>query len=189
MVSNNRYRFFRQHAGGTVGRNAETAYHLARAEEYAADRGWRFDWEPDQDPDLSWCACADGKVSHSHEVLICTLRDSAGKVLASLGGIVDADRNYGRVIEAELASEALSTGPRRCSIQWIDLKTGEPTPDDNVAVALIQCVPHQPSASERWPVSSRPSSIYPCCAEHLSRMPKIGRCGSAWAIVDTLIAD
>jgi hypothetical protein len=40
-------------------------------------------------------------------VLCCVLKDGDGNVLASLCGITDPDSNYRRVVEAELASEAL----------------------------------------------------------------------------------
>lgn len=106
MISREAFEFFRDHGGGVVGERALGALHLARAEAYASDQRWRFEWSDDQDADLSWCECADGRVKHHHEVLWCCLRDADGKVLESLGGIVDADRAYGRVIEAELASEA-----------------------------------------------------------------------------------
>jgi hypothetical protein len=43
-----------------------------------------------------------------HEILGCIARGPDGEVLASLWGIVDADIGYRRVVEAELASEALS---------------------------------------------------------------------------------
>lgn len=42
-----------------------------------------------------------------HSVEWARLEDEDGNTLASLGGIVDADSAYRRVIEAELASEAL----------------------------------------------------------------------------------
>jgi hypothetical protein len=41
------------------------------------------------------------------EVLGAVLRDEHGHVLASLWGIADPDRNYKRVVEAELTLEAL----------------------------------------------------------------------------------
>lgn len=84
------------------------AIELAKAEEYARGLGWEFEWEPDQSPDLSWMS--DEERSQEHEVLCCRIPDPSNPKysLASLCGIVDADRNYGRVIEAELAIEALA---------------------------------------------------------------------------------
>jgi hypothetical protein len=56
-----------------------------------------------------WCARerARREPSCSHEVLWCALVDAEGAQLASLGGTIDPDRDYRRVIEAELALEAL----------------------------------------------------------------------------------
>jgi hypothetical protein len=100
------YRFFRDHAGYVVGRSAEYALQLARAEQYAQDHGWDFDWIPDPEPDLSWCdTCIDRP--HAHEIEGCILNSPEDSHLASLWGITDADQNYRRVIEAELALEAM----------------------------------------------------------------------------------
>jgi hypothetical protein len=57
-------------------------------------------------PDCGWCGPERQGACPGHEALSCTVRVD-GEVLASLGGIVDADRDYCRVIEAELASEAM----------------------------------------------------------------------------------
>jgi len=104
------WRFFFDNAGYCVGRRALGAADLARAEEYAINAGWQYRWEWDEDCAADGCRNAiscDRPGDHEHEVLWCCLRDAAGQVLASLGGIWDADRNYARVIEAELASDAL----------------------------------------------------------------------------------
>lgn len=108
-----RYRWFRGRTG-VVGRDAESALHLARAEETAERRGWAWSWETDEYPDLSWCdRCERGETRfHSHDVYTCVLTDCAGRVLSSLGGIDSPDNDYRRQIEAELASEALCEGTR-----------------------------------------------------------------------------
>lgn len=104
--------FFRKHAGyavrpGESKTRAKTrgAQALARAEAEAEARGWTVDWEHDPE---EW----QGDVERPFEVLTAVLRDADGQVLASLGGIGmtgnrKTDRDYGRVIEAELADEAL----------------------------------------------------------------------------------
>lgn len=112
------YRFFREHAGYVVGENAKGALHLAKAERAASDAGVVFLWEQDNDADWSWMDA--GEVKEPHEVECCaavlpcpqcrpeiaaTCRHTS--VLASLCGIFDADNNYRRVVEAELAMESL----------------------------------------------------------------------------------
>lgn len=107
--------FFRKHAGYAVSAGESKArartrgaQALARAEAEATARGWRVDWE--EDPE-EW----QGDSERPFEVLSAVLRDAEGRVLASLGSIgmtgnrrTDAD--YGRVVEAELAAEALGGG-------------------------------------------------------------------------------
>lgn len=110
-ISRADFLFFCTYAGGVVGRNAVTALHLARAEQFMVDHDWNVEWPFDDSPDLSWCAChKNPRVKHNHEVLVCVLKDSAGAVLESLGGNVDVDRHYARVLVAELALEAM--GPQ-----------------------------------------------------------------------------
>lgn len=104
--------FFRKHAGYAV-RPGESkvraktrgAQALARAEAEAEARGWTVDWEHDPEP---W----QGDVERPFEVLTAVLRDAEGRVLASLGSVGmtgnrKTDADYGRVVEAELADEAL----------------------------------------------------------------------------------
>jgi hypothetical protein len=115
------FKFFRDNAGYVVGRRAEGAYHLAVAEWKAEKRSWTFEWRPDDDGDLGdheyWCANARRRANgpkagrtHSceHFIEYAVLKDSGGVVRASLGGIIDADHKYQRVVEAELALEALA---------------------------------------------------------------------------------
>jgi hypothetical protein len=106
--------FFYQNAGYSYDTKTETAeqgrircaMELAQAEQYARNLGWEFEWE--WDPDLSWMT--DEEREHDHEVLCCRIPDPENSrySLASLCGITDPDSSYRRVIEAELASEALA---------------------------------------------------------------------------------
>ena len=109
----NAYRFHFANAGYTKGRRAEGALDLARAEREACARGWDYEWPFDEDHDRGprdW-GWPEKDVKRweetEHEVLCCTLMDEEGEGLAALYGIWDANRNYARVIEAELALEAL----------------------------------------------------------------------------------
>jgi hypothetical protein len=96
------FHFFFYHAGYIVGQRASCALSLARAEQYAEDNDWKAEWVNDDDADLSWMS--EEEQQQPHEVLGCVLKDADGNVLASLWGIVDADSNYRRVIEAEVAA-------------------------------------------------------------------------------------
>ena len=49
----------------------------------------------------------DSPRQREHEVLGCVLRDADGNVLASLWGVSDPDSAYQRVVEAEIAAEAI----------------------------------------------------------------------------------
>lgn len=111
-------KFFYKHAGSSYMPGKETpaqgkrrgAKRLAHAEAAAKRRGWEVEWDHEQSPDLSW---ADEEQREDiEEVLDAVLKDEHGHVLASLGNITFgrdsmANRNYRRVVEAELALEAL----------------------------------------------------------------------------------
>jgi hypothetical protein len=96
--------FFYQNAGYSFDPKTETAeqghtrcaVELARAEEYARNLGWEFEWEFDQDPDLSWMS--DEEREQEHEVLCCRIPDPENPrySLASLCGISDPDSDYRR---------------------------------------------------------------------------------------------
>lgn len=109
------YRFFRQHAGYVVGENAKGAFALAKAEQWAEDNEMDYTWEYDTWADLGdheyWCAQERAGQEHDHEVEICRAEYN-DEVVASLSGIIDADRNYRRVVEAELALEAMQEAER-----------------------------------------------------------------------------
>lgn len=112
------YQFFLRHAGFSYDPKTETAdagrrrnaRDLANAERRASAAGMSFGWSIDPDIDSSeWC---DDPPAYDQWVCVC--RDAVGDSVASLGGI-DFGRDgspysdpYRRVVEAELAREALS---------------------------------------------------------------------------------
>lgn len=107
-------RFFFDHAGWGYNPANETplegrlqcAQTLAHAEHTAKEMGITFHWEDDWTVDHQKeydCYEDGGPQTCEH----CVARDADGKVRASLGCIDDADTNYRRVIEAELADEAI----------------------------------------------------------------------------------
>jgi hypothetical protein len=83
-----------------------TARDLARAMKWARDNGYSFQWEWDE-----WYE-DNGSVG---PYVGCVMRDPMGNVVASLWGIEDEGPvpvPYYRVIEAELASEAMDEAAR-----------------------------------------------------------------------------
>jgi len=106
--------FFRQHGGGVVGEAARGALDLSRAEREAERRGWAYTYEPEQE---SYEDVYGEKPPEGAEFVTVVLWDRdpedrssrlRPQVLASLGFVDANDRNYLRVVRAELASEALS---------------------------------------------------------------------------------
>lgn len=103
------YRFMVVNAGYCVGFRAQGALQLARAEQWAqSSDDLRYRWVEDLNADLSWC-----DPSSVTEVLGCILERKCPtcgqwECVASLWGICDPDRSYGRVVEAELALEVLN---------------------------------------------------------------------------------
>lgn len=95
----------------------ESAKALANAESLAIERGWSFAWEYDEDGCIG-CECGSIECScftrEDHEVLCCLLYgeyeidEGARWPMASLGSICEPSNENRRVIEAELALEALS---------------------------------------------------------------------------------
>jgi len=93
---------------------AECAQNLANAEALARDLGFSFEWLIDPDvtsADLREPRQDGGKYRDPWATWCCVMRDPAGEVAGSLGGI-DFGRDgapwgkaYRRVIEAELACE------------------------------------------------------------------------------------
>ncbi len=82
---------------------------LAHAETLAASEGFTFEWHRDEmqcigcDCGSGDCACCEGTC----EPECCIVRNMAGEVVGSLSGICGATREYRRVVQAELAVEAL----------------------------------------------------------------------------------
>ena len=104
------YLFFKENAGYIVGERAKGALRLAKAEQKVRwnDDDYRFRWENDDDADYSWLPEDD---TSDHVVESCVLERKCEKCgqwehVESLWGIFDADDNYRRVIEAELALQA-----------------------------------------------------------------------------------
>lgn len=120
MKTKSAVRFFYQHAGFSFDPKTETrnqgkwrcAREMARAEKYANAQDWLFEWEDDWSIGNHKEFYGEGSAYDEHEPSTCEsclLRDLDGNVLASLSCIDDADVNYRRVVEAELACEALGT--------------------------------------------------------------------------------
>jgi hypothetical protein len=81
----------------------ESAESLARAEAFGEAAGWKVSWMPDEDE----YQLGDDETEPPSEVLNATLLDANDNVIGSLGGIGDPDNNYKRVVEAELALNAM----------------------------------------------------------------------------------
>lgn len=98
--------FFYKNAGSSYTPGKETraqgkrrgAQALARAEAEASARGWEVEWEEDDYGE---------RAENGGPMYVAILKDEHGNVLGSLGGIDDDTDPYRRVVEAELALEAL----------------------------------------------------------------------------------
>lgn len=102
-----------EHAGFSVQTNettkqgrARSARERAQAEKWARDNGMTFVWEDDWEVG-SHVREFDAYDSEPETCESCIAYDRDGNVVASLGCIDDATPEYRRVIEAELASEAM----------------------------------------------------------------------------------
>lgn len=125
--------FFKSHAGFSV-RSDETteqgadrsARELAQAEEYAKREDWTFSWEDDWSLGMSHAdyygpgSVYENQDREPHSCESCILRDRHGDILASLGCVDDADQDYHRVVEAELALEAMPDGLEDQEIEYDD---------------------------------------------------------------------
>ena len=114
--------FFAEHAGyATPPGRMVCARELAEAERWAADV-LTFTWDWDVCPDYTWCdvcehirLCRDRGClrcqhmpTHEHEILAVSSRYADGSPGPSLCSVTDSDEDYRRVVEAELAFEAMA---------------------------------------------------------------------------------
>lgn len=110
--------FFYENAGFSYDPKTETAeqgkrrraVELAEAETIAARNDWYVEWEQD-DSECMGCSCESAdcpcSTGEPHETLGAVLRNDQDRVLASLWGICGATSDYRRVVEAELAADAI----------------------------------------------------------------------------------
>lgn len=84
---------------------ARNARELAKAERDASALGYTFEWVIDTDADNSWMS--EESKAENQEAFGCICYDANGEQKASLWGIFEPSREYRRVVEAELAQEAL----------------------------------------------------------------------------------
>lgn len=104
------YLFFLKHAGYSMAQGetqragrSRSARELAKAERDAAALGFTFEWTDD------WSCNHEKEFSYTpHACESCVCYDGDSNVVASLGCIDDATREYRRMVEAELAMEALA---------------------------------------------------------------------------------
>lgn len=113
------YLFFLKHAGYSYDPKVETpkagrsrcARELAKAERDAKALGYTFHWDDDWYIGNHRDYYGEDSAYADHEPKTCescVCRNEAGEVVASLSCIDDATREYRRVMEAELALEALA---------------------------------------------------------------------------------
>jgi hypothetical protein len=105
------YRWFRGRSGA-VGRDAAVALYLARAELAVKDAGIRWSWEDDPYAWSDWHS--DVRRGYSQESdrperieMVLAIGPDDEPLPVSLCGIFDADDDYRRLVQAELASEAI----------------------------------------------------------------------------------
>lgn len=94
------FRFFFANAGYILGRRAVCAHQLLKAEQWAKENDVTFTWSYDYD-------------SEENGAEVCTAEKDCPlcgepQVVASLCDIQGADTDYRRVVEAELALEAVN---------------------------------------------------------------------------------
>lgn len=108
--------FFLRNAGFSYDPKTETARagrarcarELARAERDVRALGYTFGWSDDWEVGNHYGFYGEAYANGEPETCeTCICRNADGEIVASLGCIDDADREYRRMIEAELALEAL----------------------------------------------------------------------------------
>lgn len=106
--------FFYEHAGPSYNPTSEspeegrmrTALDLAQAESWAERKGIECEWVEDWEV-LDHVREYDGYDHEPETCEVAVLKSRKGHVLASLGCIDDATDDYRRVVQAELALEAM----------------------------------------------------------------------------------
>lgn len=132
----NRMEFFQKFAGHIVGQRAQNALDLARAEEYAEKRGWRWQEIPEQERyEDVYGEPGDPRAEY---VTVVLTDGENGPVLASLGFVDFNDADYVRVVRAELALEAMlnkrNPGKKRLKLSGrMKTVSTRPSPADNLA--------------------------------------------------------
>lgn len=109
------FEFFLKNAGFSYNPATETpakgkarcARELAKAERDASALGYTFEWLIDEDADNSWMD--EELKAENQEAFWCACYDYEGTLRASLSGIFEPSHEYRRVVEAELAQEALES--------------------------------------------------------------------------------
>ncbi len=111
-------KFFYEHGGYSYGQGGtkeqgrlRCARALAEAEAYASAHGWRVCWSDDWsigDHAKEYDCYEDGGPETCEHAALYT---ADGTLIGSLSCIDDASTNYRRVVEAELASEAMHSDP------------------------------------------------------------------------------
>jgi hypothetical protein len=105
--------FFNDNAGYNFDPKTETkeegrircAKSLAKAAEDAGLIGIEFKWDYDDGAD--WSRMDEAEKAKAHLIEWCLATNPLTKQTASVSGIFDADENYRRIVEAELALELL----------------------------------------------------------------------------------
>lgn len=113
--------FFQEHAGWSYNPKTETAEQgklrgakaLAKAERDAASKGLTFEWTDEGVRGCIGCDCGSDECPCSerteHECFAVVVYNPDGEVVASLGSVCSPSREYRRVVQAELALEALNS--------------------------------------------------------------------------------
>ena len=96
-------RFFYEDATNREGEDRiRYAREAAAAEQHACENNWHYQWDLDECPSSK---CADLGDDHQHYT--CQLWNGT-EILQSLTDICDPDQTYRRIVEAELAMEAMT---------------------------------------------------------------------------------
>jgi len=86
----------------------ESAQRLAAAEAFAREADWYFEWDLDAPGRMLDRPQGENGEPIGDECFYCQLLDKDGEMLECLCGIWDPSREYRRVVEAELALQAMA---------------------------------------------------------------------------------